>query len=396
MQDELRRQLSGFEPELMTPSDAASVLEASAEVERLAGSLKLLAAKRAAESSVWVQEGHRSAAGWLSELQKSSYGEGVALIDTASKLQDLAATQEALRSGELSGFQVKELAQAAAADPEAEGQLLRVAAEGTMKKLKDAARNVRAKAASEQGELARYRAIHRRRYFRHWSGPDGAFRFDGSTTADRGARLLSALQAEADRIFEEARKAGEIEPSHAYAADALYCLVTGERRPKASKVEGSGPTRSRTDTVVVRVDASALRRGFVKGEETCEIQGVGPVPVAQARRVLGDCFLKILVKDGVDVKSVCHVGRTVPAHLQSALEERDRSCVVPGCDVSLGLENHHYVQDYVKCRTTSLDGLARICSRHHDHITYDGFELAGGPGSWRLVTPSRRGGVDTS
>ena len=34
---------------------------------------------------------------------------------------------------------------------------------------------------------------------------------------------------------------------------------------------------------------------------------------------------------------MCHAGRTVPAHVQSALEERDPTCVVPGCDVAQGL-----------------------------------------------------------
>jgi len=382
MQRELLRELSDFEPERMIPSDAALVLEASAEVERLAGSLKVLAASRAAQSRIWVEEGHRSAASWVSEIQKSSYGEAVALIETAGQLEDLPGTTKALREGELSGSQLRQLAQAAAAHPEAEGELLRVAAEGTMKKLKDTARDISAKAASQRGEAERYRAIHRRRYLRHWSEPDGAFRLDTRLTADKGARLLASVREVADLIFEEAREAGEEEPSHAYAADALYSLVTGEG--PCSKGKTNRSRRNGHDSVVVRIDAGALKRGFAKQQETCEIPGVGPVPVAHARRVIGDCFLKLLVTEGVDVKTVCHAGRTVPAHLQSALEERDRSCVVPGCEITMGLENHHHLEDYAKCRTTSLEGLARVCSKHHDQITYDGFELTGGPGRWRF------------
>ena len=34
---------------------------------------------------------------------------------------------------------------------------------------------------------------------------------------------------------------------------------------------------------LLRVDAEALRRGRVQGEELCEITGVGPVPVSVAR-----------------------------------------------------------------------------------------------------------------
>jgi hypothetical protein len=100
---------------------------------------------------------------------------------------------------------------------------------------------------------------------------------------------------------------------------------------------------------------------------------------------MGEGFLKIVMKDAVDVLSVCHIGRCVPAHIQSALDERDPTCVL--CDSAFGLENHHWKTDYAKSRTTSLDGLARVCKHHHDLITYEGFKLTGGPGSWELVSP---------
>ena len=53
---------------------------------------------------------------------------------------------------------------------------------------------------------------------------------------------------------------------------------------------------------------------------------------------------------------MCHAGRSVSAHVQSALEERDPVCVVPGCDVAHGLENHHWAVDYAMCKTTTLAG----------------------------------------
>ncbi|MGD0321445.1 MAG: hypothetical protein ABSC00_07590 [Acidimicrobiales bacterium] len=263
-----------------------------------------------------------------------------------------------------------------------------------MKNLKERARQVRARSASKEGELARYRAIHRRRYLRYWNDAEGALRLDARLTPDCGARVVASLQSKADAIFEEARVAGAREPAHAYMADALVSLATGERRAASTKEDRS--PRIRTDAVVIRVDARALRRGFVKGKETCAIPGVGPVPVATAERILGTAFVKILVKDGVDVVSVCHVGRSVPAHVQSALEERDPACVVPECDTAFGLENHHWKEDYASCKSTSLDGLARVCRRHHHLITYEGFELVGGPGRWRLIAPTGMVGLDTS
>ncbi|MGH9028145.1 MAG: hypothetical protein ACRDV4_00795, partial [Acidimicrobiales bacterium] len=255
----------------------------------------------------------------------------------------------------------------------------------------DRARQVAARAASKEDELARYRAVHRSRYLRHWSDTDGALHLDARLTPDSGARLVASIQTRADSIVDGLPKSAPRGRPALYRADALVALVTGSGEPVLGQ-NGRAPARPRADTVVLRVDASALRRGHVEGTDTCEIAGVGPVPVATAERVLGSAFLKIVVRDGVDVATVCHVGRTVSAHVQSALEERDPHCVVPGCDVATGLENHHWVRRYAECSTTSIDGLARVCRWHHDQITYERYELRGGPGRWRLVAPSEGGG----
>jgi hypothetical protein len=111
------------------------------------------------------------------------------------------------------------------------------------------------------------------------------------------------------------------------------------------------------------------------------------VAVAEARRQLSDAAVKILVVDGVEVSTVCHVGRTVPAHVQSALEERDPVCVVPTCEVGQGLENHHWDIPYADCKTTDLAGLARVCRWHHDLITYEQWELRFEDGAWRWREP---------
>ena len=49
------------------------------------------------------------------------------------------------------------------------------------------------------------------------------------------------------------------------------------------------------------------------------------------------------VLNGVDVTAVSHFGRTIPAHLCTALVTRDQTCVVPGCDVRWPLEIDHIV-----------------------------------------------------
>jgi hypothetical protein len=389
---EISHHLDTADPDRVTSAQAASLVEVFAEIERLAAAGRVLYAKRAADSSVWRDEGHRSAAAWMAAKTKTGMGEAMASLETAEALGSLPSTSEALRRGELSISQAHEISVAASAHPEAEGALLKAAAEHGLKGLRAKCAQVRAASGTAQRENERYRAIHAARYLRHYNDADGAFRLDARLTPDAGAKVMSAIDAEARVIFEEARKAGTRESSAAYAADALVALATGCARGSGG---AGGRRRGPGASVHIRVDMSALRRGHVRPGETCEIPGVGPVPVATATKALSDAFVKLFVTDGVDVQSVCHVGRTVPAHVQSALEERDPTCVVSGCEMANGLENHHWGVPYAECGTSTLGGLARICAWHHDLVTYEGHELTGGPGKWELQPPPGGSLLDT-
>ncbi|MDP8957307.1 MAG: HNH endonuclease [Actinomycetota bacterium] len=53
--------------------------------------------------------------------------------------------------------------------------------------------------------------------------------------------------------------------------------------------------------------------------------------------------LKVLLTDGCDIKAVAHAGRTIPAKLRTALEARDPTCIVPGCDAREDLEIDHLI-----------------------------------------------------
>jgi hypothetical protein len=90
---------------------------------------------------------------------------------------------------------------------------------------------------------------------------------------------------------------------------------------------------------------------------------------------------------GVDIKTVSHLGRAVPAHLRTALEERDPVCVVPFCNVSSGLEIDHRVIPFADGGPASLQNLARMCHLHHFLETHKRFRLEGGPGTWEWIPP---------
>jgi len=78
-------------------------------------------------------------------------------------------------------------------------------------------------------------------------------------------------------------------------------------------------------------------RGHTVAGEKCEIPGFGPIPVTLARQLSEDAILKVLLTKGVDVVAVAHGGHTIPAHLRSAFDVRDETCIVPGCDMRRNL-----------------------------------------------------------
>lgn len=369
---EVREIVAGLVPAALAPGDAAVLVGLFAELERLAGAGLALAAPRAAESAVWVREGYRSPTHWLAQQAGSSVGAATSVLEMATRLEEQPALDAAVRDGRVSLAQAAEIASAAGAAPERASELVAAAAREPLRALQDRCRGVRA-SADAAGEEARYRRVHARRSVRRWTDRDGAFRLDARLTPDAGAAVWAALERERDAVFAEARRAGRRESFDAYTADAFVRVVTGDA------------TAKRGAQVRVTVDHAALVRGRAEPGERCEIAGVGPVPVAVAERLASDAVLQVLVTDGTDVRAVARAGRTIPSRLRSALEERDPTCVVPGCVVRDRLEIHHLVP-YARGGPTALDNLVRVCAWHHHALTHDGYQLeraeAGG-WAWR-------------
>jgi 5-methylcytosine-specific restriction endonuclease McrA len=73
--------------------------------------------------------------------------------------------------------------------------------------------------------------------------------------------------------------------------------------------------------------------------------------------------------------------RIIPAAIRTALEHRDPTCVVPGCNRRRDLEIDHIVP-LAHGGPTSLANLARLCRWHHAQKTHHGWRLTGRPGNW--------------
>ncbi|MGH9182261.1 MAG: DUF222 domain-containing protein [Acidimicrobiales bacterium] len=385
LREGLSRLVADLEPGLVSGADAVKLVRGFAAIAKLANAGQTLAANRVAETGTWATQGDRSAAHFLARTTGTSTGQAINAMETAKRLTELPATEAALRAGELSQPQADEIASAAAADPGAEADVLRTARRDSLKGLRQRCRRVRAAALPD--EVSRHEAVRKSRYLRHWSDADGAFRMDLRTTPDDGAAILAGLRPFREEIFLRARQAGQREPYEAYQAYALVAMAEAAAGGGGNG-RGGSPSGPRA-TVQVRVDHEALLRGHVEAGETCEVEGVGPIPVATARSMMADAVLSAILTRGTEVTKVVHLGRTVSAHQRTALEARDPVCIVPGCDVAERLEIDHRT-GWALTQQTCLDDLARLCRWHHHLKTHRGYRYEGGPGRWRWVHPDGR------
>ncbi len=359
-----------LDPSCLDGGTAAALVEVAARGERICAAIKALGARRVEETNAWREGGHRSAAHWVAETTGETVGAAGRTLETARALDQLPETDAAFRAGQLSEVQAAEITSAAGSDPTAEADLLASAAETSVKGLRDRCREVRAGAEADDAAWARRLHVQRRAH--EWTDPDGTYRLEARLSPDAGARFSSAWKAHADRIFQDARRAGRRESRAAYAADALVALAS------------EGPCKPVQVSVVV--DSSALARGHTEPGERCEIAGVGPAPVTTARALLDDAAVSVLVRDGDDITAVSRPTRTIPAKLRRALEARYPTCGVKGCANDQFLQIDHIVP-LCEGGRTEIANAWRLCPHHHDLKTYFGWRVVGENGDRDLVPP---------
>jgi hypothetical protein len=357
----LKDAVAQLDADRLDGADALSLFSSYVVAERLCCSAKMALATRIESSNVWRDSGHRNAASLIAETEGVGVGQAQSTIETGKALADAPKTAEALRDGKLSEPQVKELAAVVAVDPGTEGELVDAAQSEPIRALKDRCRRTKARAASTD-PAATLAAIHADRHLRHWIDEQGALCLRGRFTPDRGAQILAVLEAATKERFELARKDGDREPLAAYAADALVALVCGDSSSKG-----------RPKTIVnVRVDQEALFHREARGDQVCEIDGIGEVPVRVIESLLSDAYLKVLFYRGTKVDTICHPGRYIDAAIRTALQNDQPCCVVPGCGSTKFLEIDH-IQPVEDNGPVTLSNLCRLCSWHHDKKTNAGY-----------------------
>jgi hypothetical protein len=344
----------------------------------------VLLSKRAAESEQWKRDGFRSAAEWLAAQQGTSTGRAKADLETSERLDGLEDTKWAMRDGLLSPDQAAAVSDAAVVNPEAEADLIGLAEQESLRRLRDEA--ARRRAEREDGERRRER-IHRRRRARAWTDADGAWNFSATGPAEVGSGFMVEWERLTDSRCRAARRAGERGTREQHAFDALAEMATRSHGGRSGAGSGTQLNENLRHLGLIRVDLTALAKGGVGNGELCEIAGLGPISVSAARELLGDAVLKLVITRGVDVVNVTHLGRGPTTAQQVALLWANPVCCVQGCNRMRRLEWDHR-QPWADVRQTVLANLDGPCEYHHARKTRDGWALVEGSGRRPMVAPS--------
>jgi hypothetical protein len=377
---------SSLDPTLLPDHEVPAAFEALAAMQKAVEGATVRMAARYDEVGSWKRNGARSAEDDIARRTGTSPSKAKRSLRTSRRLGKLSRVDRALRRGELSPEQADEVSAGAEASPEDEGDLLDSARREPLHALRR--RSARSRAKADTDREARRARQHRLRRLKRWLDDDGLYNLLLKLPPEMGSEIDAALKPRIDRAYADARDAGRFEDYEAYAADVAHRRLIGDDGDAPSGTRRSQAVRP-DKKVIALVDVAALQRGDLHPGETCEIAGVGPVSVSAVRRLLGDATLALVIKDGVDVLNVTHLGRSVTAHQRTALEARGPRCEREGCGSTHHLDIDH-MEGWALTHTTRLDDLAWCCGHCHTLKTRHGYRWAGPPGARHFVDDDGR------
>ena len=215
--------VSTFDPSHLSGPEARAAVEAFAELEKLAAAGKTLATGRLSESGIGPGDDTFRDPGVVARRALGYFGrrhEGSPRGRAASR-QVAGHPCWALRAGALSSTQAAAVSAAAKADPSSEAALLEKAKTSGLRGLKAECDRVTAAAATRDGEAENYERIRSNRALRHRIGPDGTGHITINGPADRTTQIMAGLEPLERELFEQNRRAKNVEHPDAVAFDAM-------------------------------------------------------------------------------------------------------------------------------------------------------------------------------
>lgn len=314
------------------------------------------------EADGWADHGAKTPEEWVGWRLGVTPGDARHHVRIARRLRELPLISASFGRGELSYWQIRAIVPVAS--PEVEAELLKMARYSTAGQLARLARAY--KSCLDRAELELSNDRHRARSLHYYFDDDGFLEIHGRLTPEDGAVLVAALEKAEESVRAEVSNDPGEDPitSEQRRADALVEVAKGSLR-------ASETGASIVPSVVVHVDVPSLIDGT---GERCEIVDGPSIASETARRLTCDCTLQSFFETNGDVVDLGRKKRTVSPRMRKALEERDKTCVFPGCDRTKFCEAHHIVH-WVHDGKTKLLNLALLCFHHHPFMHESGYTM---------------------
>jgi HNH endonuclease len=292
----LEKANANLEPELIPIDAARELLGDYARIKKLASFGEAVLARRIDDATA------------VARATGTSMGHAKKTLETGAALRDAPELGDALARGEVSLDQAGEIAKAERARPGSAGELLKVAREESFHVLRDEALRVKLEADRHKGLGERQKQA---RSARSYNDELGMVNIHLRLQPHVGTPIVNRTEAEAGRLYREARKNGDKEQFERHLADAY-----------AKMLSGTGKGRTTRPEFVVLVSHGVAQRGWqdVRDGEFCKIPGVGPVPPEVAKEIAQDAFLNGVFFDGVDLRHFKRWTRNIPVEIKNALE----------------------------------------------------------------------------
>jgi hypothetical protein len=382
--------------ELRSPT-IVSTVQTVAELDRLgeeiaelsahldAATARVLDLIREFDAREGWNNGFRSWAAWLSWRVGLDLGAARERVRVARALGSLPRLARALAGGALSYAKVRALTRVAT--PETEDRLLAVGRAGTADHVE---RIVRGWRRMDRKADARETALqHRSRALHVYPDEDGTVVVRGRLAPEVGARLLRALAAARETLYQATRELAQPTPSERdpsmaqQQADALALLA------ETALHHGLDPgARGERYQVVVHVDAAVLADAEQPGQSVLE--DGARVSAETSQRLACDAS-RVVMRHDHDGR-LLEIGvrtRTIPPALRRALLHRDHGCRFPGCGLPFG--QGHHVRHWAHGGPTTLGNLALLCCRHHRAVHEEGYRVERQPdGTLQFRRPDGR------
>jgi hypothetical protein len=265
---------------------------------------------------------------------------------------------------------------------------LATAKNGSVPELRRQAKRVKA-AASDDAEKNR-KAHENRNLFGGVDEDTKEGWLHGKGPAARLGEFWAHLEPWVQAEFDKARRQGRTERRGAYAFDALLAAMAFATAARRGGIDLKDAPVGPPVSILARVDTSAMARGHTRAGETCEIDGLGPVPVAALRDLLPQAAIDLIVTNGIDVWNITHLGRRATARQQVVLDWLGVECTRQGCGATRNLQVDHRVE-WARVKVTELANLDWLCVPCHRRKTHQGWALVDGTGTRPMVPPDHPG-----